>query len=450
MHARSSNAPGPSSYTPQYKFNSSPAPSYDVLAPDAHGYASASAIGTTSARRRVGSGDDGLANPWGDSGPRASSSTTASVGGAVANGRTGLRSRSRSHSTSVHGNNNTNGAQTHPLQGTGSPDAGDTRPGLRRMLSSKDNKAGLWGFSDGWVEEEPEDVATPGEERVVGLSREMLVHKIQPKDSLAGVALRYGVSLADIRKANKLWSSDSIHLRSALYIPLTPNLKLGYSPNLIDLRTPGKERDVELSTEVSASADDVSSNTSAPANPAVAPDAPTIKHVPVSELSFFPPPTTSPQRKPSANRANTLPRGTLSPFASGHPLLFSPGLSSTSSPFFPSMSSQLSSSPSRGPGALSSLFSGIPLPDAAVATIQRLSFDSIAGGSLTPRAGSSTSDLSEQLLELNTLSTRPARPASSRPKRTIRTQPAPGPVMTVPRRSVEGDGGPSFAIDEDW
>lgn len=431
MHARISTTPGPSTFQSNYKANSSPVPTYDVLAPDSHGFTSSSALGAKGARRRVGSGED-LDDPWGDGNePMATSSASAS-----SNGRTGLRSRSRSHSTHANG-------QTHPLQVNGNDGGADTRPGLRRMLSSKDGKGGVWGFSDGWVEDDEEG---PKEDRPNGASREMLVHKIQPRDSLAGVALRYGVSIADVRKVNKLWASDSIHLRSVLYIPLNANLKLGYSPNLIDLRTPNQERDAQLSPsdQTSTSADDTTSNSSV----APAEDKPTIQHVPVSELSFFPPPTISP-KKPGA-RARTVPRSVSSPFGSSQ-LLFTPGLSSASlnvSPFFSNQ--QLSSSPSRGPGPISSLFSALPLPEA----VQRLSLDSIAGGALTPRATSSASDLSEQLVELNTMSTRSTL-GGAKPKRTIRTQPTHGPVMTVPRRSVEGgdqgtNRGFAAVVDEDW
>ncbi|QRV79587.1 LysM domain protein [Ceratobasidium sp. AG-Ba] len=424
MHTRTSTAPSSTStyIAPYTKFNSSPAPTYDVLAPDT---TYSSSVGTASARRRVGSSDDysSMMDPWGDSStPRASTSATVAV-----NGRTGLRARSKSHSKS-------NGGEGHPLQGSSSSaSTAETRPGLRRMLSSKDSKGALWGLSDGWVEENgdegtdtTEGVRTPG-------SREMLVHKIQSKDSLAGVALRYGVSLAEIRKANKLWASDSIHLRSVLYIPLTPNLKLEYNTNgnLIDLHTPNKERNLDLSSEPSSSSEP-------PPTPDL--DVPTIQHVPATELSFFPPPTTSP-RKPSNTRARTLPRGAVSPFASSSPLLFSPGLSSASpAQLFSPVGSQLSTSPSKGAGALSSIFSSIPLPD----TIQRLSLD----GALTPRAGSSVSDLSEQLVELNTLGAR--QPSTARPKRTIRTQPAPGPVMAVPKRSVEQGDSTTGLAEEDW
>lgn len=165
MHARISTTPGPSTYQSIYnKANSSPAPTYDVLAPDS-GYTSSSALGGRGARRRVGSGDD-LDDPWRD-GDELKATSSAS---APSNGRTGLRSRSRSHSTHANG-------QTHPLQVNGTDGGADTRPGLRRMLSSKDGKGGVWGFSDGWVEEE-EEGPKEGQERPNGRSREMLVHKV--------------------------------------------------------------------------------------------------------------------------------------------------------------------------------------------------------------------------------------------------------------------------------
>ncbi|EJD38512.1 hypothetical protein AURDEDRAFT_139537 [Auricularia subglabra TFB-10046 SS5] len=46
-----------------------------------------------------------------------------------------------------------------------------------------------------------------------------ITHTVSHMDSLAGVALRYGVSVATLRRANGLWASDSIHLRAALVIP---------------------------------------------------------------------------------------------------------------------------------------------------------------------------------------------------------------------------------------
>ncbi|GHJ85788.1 hypothetical protein NliqN6_2190 [Naganishia liquefaciens] len=49
---------------------------------------------------------------------------------------------------------------------------------------------------------------------------EVIIHEIQPRESLQGIALRYGIELATLRKVNKLWPTDPLHLRRQLYVPL--------------------------------------------------------------------------------------------------------------------------------------------------------------------------------------------------------------------------------------
>ncbi|KAF8550857.1 hypothetical protein OG21DRAFT_1487464 [Imleria badia] len=46
-----------------------------------------------------------------------------------------------------------------------------------------------------------------------------IIHPVGPHDSFAGVALRHGVSIAALRRANQLWPSDPIHFRTELLIP---------------------------------------------------------------------------------------------------------------------------------------------------------------------------------------------------------------------------------------
>ncbi|RIA95969.1 Carbohydrate-Binding Module Family 50 protein [Glomus cerebriforme] len=48
----------------------------------------------------------------------------------------------------------------------------------------------------------------------------VIVHEVKPIDTIAGVALFYGIELSILKKANKLWTNDSIHLRKFLYIPI--------------------------------------------------------------------------------------------------------------------------------------------------------------------------------------------------------------------------------------
>ncbi|KAH0828188.1 hypothetical protein J3R83DRAFT_3891 [Lanmaoa asiatica] len=54
--------------------------------------------------------------------------------------------------------------------------------------------------------------------------------QVGPKDSFAGVALRYGVSIAALRRANQLWPSDPIHLRTELLIPRGDTLRTRHKP----------------------------------------------------------------------------------------------------------------------------------------------------------------------------------------------------------------------------
>ncbi|KAG2112082.1 hypothetical protein DEU56DRAFT_985281 [Suillus clintonianus] len=60
----------------------------------------------------------------------------------------------------------------------------------------------------------PDDLDTPSHH-----DSDDILHTVSPSDSIAAVALRYGVSLAVLRHANQLWPSDPIHLRTQLIIP---------------------------------------------------------------------------------------------------------------------------------------------------------------------------------------------------------------------------------------
>ena len=54
---------------------------------------------------------------------------------------------------------------------------------------------------------------------------DVFISQVTSKDSLAGVSLKYGISLANLRRANQLWVTDSIHLRDVLYIPVEQALR---------------------------------------------------------------------------------------------------------------------------------------------------------------------------------------------------------------------------------
>lgn len=48
-------------------------------------------------------------------------------------------------------------------------------------------------------------------------------HLVQANDTLQGLALRYGVTMEDIKRENKLWTSDSLFLKTWLDIPTMHN-----------------------------------------------------------------------------------------------------------------------------------------------------------------------------------------------------------------------------------
>ncbi|EHA97353.1 LysM and putative peptidoglycan-binding domain-containing protein 1 [Heterocephalus glaber] len=47
-----------------------------------------------------------------------------------------------------------------------------------------------------------------------------LEHQLKPGDTLAGLALKYGVTMEQIKRANRLYTNDSIFLKKTLYIPI--------------------------------------------------------------------------------------------------------------------------------------------------------------------------------------------------------------------------------------
>ncbi|XP_035204828.1 lysM and putative peptidoglycan-binding domain-containing protein 2-like [Stegodyphus dumicola] len=54
-----------------------------------------------------------------------------------------------------------------------------------------------------------------------GLKNERYIkHIVQPGDTLQGLALRYGVTMEQIKRENKMWTTDSLFLRSTLNIPV--------------------------------------------------------------------------------------------------------------------------------------------------------------------------------------------------------------------------------------
>ncbi|KAE9393222.1 hypothetical protein BT96DRAFT_999672 [Gymnopus androsaceus JB14] len=170
----------------------------------------------------------------------------------------------------------------HPLRSAGLStvfrDAGITRPHLTRVLDN----GRLVDVSS--AEDSEEDT---GKNEVKTDEKVVIVHEVTSKDSLAGVALKYGINLTELRRF--------------LYIPLEKS-----SPSQLHA-APIPSSNEPIPSRSSSQGPDRSSSSFE--NKVTTFSPPTIRRVPASELSFFPPPS-----KPSA-----LAPSTPSPPALGQP-----------------------------------------------------------------------------------------------------------------------------------
>ncbi|ORY33371.1 hypothetical protein BCR39DRAFT_557059 [Naematelia encephala] len=127
-----------------------------------------------------------------------------------------LRRRPKQRETSVS-------EDLHPLaREVELEDEGVSRPALRRLTSETERQ----------VAESSRSAASEGTSRRESLDLlrmsvvenggevEVILHQVKATESLPGIALLYGIDLATLRKVNKLWPSDPVHLRTHLYIPL--------------------------------------------------------------------------------------------------------------------------------------------------------------------------------------------------------------------------------------
>ncbi|KAJ7451856.1 peptidoglycan-binding LysM domain protein [Mycena galericulata] len=200
--------------------------------------------------------------------------------------------------------------------------------------------------------------APPGDEKVV------LVHEITSQDSLAGVSLKYGISMADLRRANHLWSSDPIHLRKVLYIPLEKT-----------------SRAKELApAELLVSTEDPVQPSPSPTRADCMNSMSTIRRIPASQLSFFPPHSRTQLADPPSPPAQV-------PARTKHP--HSRHVRYATTPAFPSTGPGTAGSPS-----LTSILSALPIqPSTRDTIIARLSYDSTG----TTSSGHSDQDEGHEL-----------------------------------------------------
>ncbi|XP_043533305.1 lysM and putative peptidoglycan-binding domain-containing protein 2 isoform X1 [Chiloscyllium plagiosum] len=72
------------------------------------------------------------------------------------------------------------------------------------------------------------------------LAEKYIQHPVSPSDTLRGLALRYGVTMEQIKRANKLFTSDCIFLRKTLLIPVISDKGLLFN-GLNSLESPENE-----------------------------------------------------------------------------------------------------------------------------------------------------------------------------------------------------------------
>ncbi|KAF8268610.1 hypothetical protein EI94DRAFT_1700104 [Lactarius quietus] len=249
---------------------------------------------------------------------------------------------------------------------TARQDTGSTRPRLSRVLTPSTPNLSR---------------PNPPTDRAEA-HRAVVVHEVSPSDSLAGVALKYGISVTELRRANQLWASDSIHLRQVLYVPLD---KARHSDGEEDTARPAG-----AASSHTRSDPDADSSTNRPS---------VVRRIPLTSLSFFPPPSSS-----SSAVAGGLPSGP----SSSH---FPPPAASTAKG--PNLTSTLRST------ALSSFFSVLPINASTRDEIfSRLSIDS---------ASNSTTGSDEAEHELTDVPTTPKR----KPLSTDDTAPVSMPATTL-------------------
>ncbi|CAM4701720.1 unnamed protein product [Leuciscus chuanchicus] len=85
-------------------------------------------------------------------------------------------------------------------------------------------------------------------------------HKVQPGETLQGLSLKYGVSMEQIKRANRLYTNDSIFLKESLFIPvlLTESVSFTNGVELTEEETSPAQTHTEISNETPKSQTDSS------------------------------------------------------------------------------------------------------------------------------------------------------------------------------------------------
>ncbi|PIL29375.1 hypothetical protein GSI_09427 [Ganoderma sinense ZZ0214-1] len=344
---------------------------------------------TTPSKRRRGS--DGLTrrsrtdhDPWSTETSSGTHSRSRTVDDEVGAGESFWFSRSRS-------------TTQHPLRSSSSLASSsswtldhDTRPSLKRILSDSD----ALDLASNGNRHEREGSRVPDREMLV------IVHEVQPKDSLAGVALKYGITLADLRRANQLWTSDSIHLRKVLHIPVDKTrqarqLREALIDSSLAQEPPSPTPDPSIVSD--------SEEETPPVEDTLLDIGKlTIRRVPASQLSYFPPSTQSlslldNDHSSTARNSSTLPNGKGSRNRSALPLSFKRPGDSPLQGVLAVVSSSLHTTTEHLRASTTSLF-GNPIPRVPTTLAARLSLESTSG---TPSSVSDDFDWEHEMEDVS-------------------------------------------------
>lgn len=225
-------------------------------------------------------------------------------------------------------------------------------------------------------------------------------------DSLNAVALKYGVSLTDLRRWNQLWPSDPIHLRKALYIPLD---KARHAKHFQTTFMDFEESAETPKSHSSTSHDNVGGASDTAPNEDDQREPLTVVRVPASQMSFFPPPSTplSSRSTPETVNSQTIfhhtgPHSSRPTFPSSFmesPTSFSASSSPSSAPYTSPGFSHVSRTQNRSLGAL--------FTSARNTLVERLSLDST---SATTSTQSDDQDWGHELEDVSGVSPGVGRP----------------------------------------
>ncbi|XP_012557843.2 lysM and putative peptidoglycan-binding domain-containing protein 2 [Hydra vulgaris] len=58
---------------------------------------------------------------------------------------------------------------------------------------------------------------------------DLFVHKVESSDTLQGLAIKYGVTIEELKRVNKLWTNEFLHFKETLVIPCSSSFTCNYS-----------------------------------------------------------------------------------------------------------------------------------------------------------------------------------------------------------------------------